>query len=158
MATACARAILLVPEPDPKPGRPRTYIDTHLLRLHVYRVFMGWSVERMLRELRRDPFLRKALGQPGVHCWATVSKRSKHLPWRALWQRREQEGEGPKEGCSASRKRYHFDPLGLHNLQRRPVAQRLVQTPGVVEVPVLVQRPLQFQGVSDLLPHELHCF
>ncbi len=56
---------------------------------------------------------------------------------------------------SVPRKRYHFDPLGLHNQKRRPVAQRLVQTSGVVEVPLLVQRPLQFQGVSDLLPHKL---
>ncbi|AEG34774.1 transposase IS4 family protein (plasmid) [Thermus thermophilus SG0.5JP17-16] len=87
---------LQVPEPNPKPGRPRTYTDTHLLRLHVYRVLMGWSVERMLRELRRDPSLRRALGLPGVPGRATVSERSKHLPWRALWQRREREEEGAK--------------------------------------------------------------
>ena len=78
---------LQVPEPDPKPGRPRTYTDTHLLRLHVYRVLMGWSVERMLRELRRDPHLCKALGLPGIPGRATVSERSKYLPWPALWRR-----------------------------------------------------------------------
>jgi len=85
---------LQVPEPGPKPGRPRTYTHTHLLRIHVYRAFMGWSVERMLRELRRDPSLCRALGLPGVPSRATVSERSKHLPWQALWQR--QGGEKTK--------------------------------------------------------------
>lgn len=61
---------------------------------HVYRAFMGWSVERMLRELRRDPSLCRALGLPGVPSRATVSERSKHLPWQALWQR--QGGEKTK--------------------------------------------------------------
>ncbi len=85
------------PEPGPKPGRPGTYTDTHLLRLPVYRVFMGWSMERMLRELRRDPSLRRALGLPGVPGRATVSERSKRLPWWALWQRREREVASRRE-------------------------------------------------------------
>ncbi|ULR41866.1 transposase [Thermus sp. NEB1569] len=48
----------------------------------------------MLRELRRDPSLCRALGLPGVPSRATVSERSKHLPWQALWQR--QGGEKTK--------------------------------------------------------------
>ena len=41
---------------------------------------MGWSVERMGRERRRDPYLCKALGLPGIPGRATVSEQGKHLP------------------------------------------------------------------------------
>ena len=73
-------------------------------------------------------------------------------------KKEELRGRGKEGICSASTKRYHFDPPGLHNLQRRPAAKRLAQTPAVVEVPVLVQDPLVFQGVSDLLLHNLLFF
>lgn len=67
-------------------GRPRHYSDSNLLRFHVYRFGKGgWSVRRMLREMRRDHGLLKVLAMPSVPSVSTVSERSKYLPWQALW-------------------------------------------------------------------------
>ena len=60
-------------------------------------------------------------------------------------------GFGPLLPGDPEVKRHRFDPRLLHSFQRRPVAQRPVQTPGVIRAPVLVQPPLQLQGVWDFL-------
>ncbi|APD09342.1 transposase [Thermus brockianus] len=67
-----------------KPGRPRTFSDLSLFLFHLVRALLGFSSERMRRELARNPRLRKRLGLERVPSSATLSERSRKLPWPLL--------------------------------------------------------------------------
>ncbi|RTH30189.1 transposase, partial [Thermus scotoductus] len=69
-----------LPEGERKPGRPRTFSDLSLFLFHLVRALLGFSSERMRRELARNPRLRKRLGLERVPSSATLSERSRKLP------------------------------------------------------------------------------
>ncbi|RTH27912.1 transposase [Thermus scotoductus] len=73
-----------LPEGERKPGRPRTFSDLSLFLFHLVRALLGFSSERMRRELARNPRLRKRLGLERVPSSATLSERSRKLPWPLL--------------------------------------------------------------------------
>lgn len=73
-----------LPEGERKPGRPRTFSDLSLFLFHLVRALLGFSSERMRRELVRNPRLRKRLGLERVPSSATLSERSRKLPWPLL--------------------------------------------------------------------------
>lgn len=50
-----------LPAPERKPGRPRTFSDLSLLLFHLVRALLGFSTERLCRELARNPGLRRRL-------------------------------------------------------------------------------------------------
>ncbi|MFD3006153.1 hypothetical protein [Thermus tengchongensis] len=55
-----------LPVPERKPGRPRTFSDLSLLLFQLVRALLGFSTQRLRRELARNPQLRRLLG-----CWWT---------------------------------------------------------------------------------------